>query len=370
MAARLQHVFAAAVSLSCIVLLVGKSHAQEKDSAPQLPTVLAALLDRERMIATGLFRFRTSSYILLPNGSQNGLSSSEFTVAVDGSDWIQRYVGSSNLTMSRGSYAATYYQTGKDTQSENKSLTLGGADGPLTRGAEKIVWRTCALVGQIVVPSVRDYVARHWHEALASDAVVNDLPCRVFDFPIERRDFFKALTAVDPSMVRAERATIRLCVAEQFGGGLVRYEVIGSSRSCDVTEAREFANVGEGVYLPRHWKRVRGQPETGQSVIEIELLNSQFVNQKLPANVFEFKVPAGTRITDNRPGGGTRVFTIAEEHDVVSVEDAVRLPLSPKPTFPPRAPGRARLLIILNALVLTALLGFAWRRRLQKRTGK
>lgn len=301
----------------CAFILVSSQLAFGEDQQA-VPEAIKTLIERPLQINAGVFKFRRSRGTFLQEEGRlerdPDIPPSTFTVAVEGADWLRRSPGSRNMAMSRYGISAIYYEIEQGGVLVNQRLTLGKHEGPLEFDTTNSVWKMCRRMGAIPVQSVSDYVAKT-PPTSESETVIDGVRCRVFDYALPTKPkmaLFKVLHALHHSLFDQETVTLRLCVAEEYGCALARMEVIGPLGSYSVTEAGDFVEVASDVFLPRKWKKTYG-PETGVEknvVYEFELLEFAHVNENLPDDTFAYEIPAGTSVTDHRPGLPRR------QHDV------------------------------------------------------
>lgn len=338
-------------------------------NAADVPEPITRLVSRPTEIGTGIFQFRVKTGILTDAGEWiDELSVKEFSIAVDGSDWVQRYHEFRNIGLTRGEFTATYYEAGMGTPAANQRLTLEAHQGSLESDAEKVIWKMCRLIGAVPRQSISKHISQN-PPTDQSRTEINGVRCQVFEYSIKRDEFFDVLTAVHHTMLDTEGVTLRLSLAEDFGFALVRSEVLGPLGSYDVTTSQDFVEVADNVFLPRNWKRVAGPFEgvDRNAVDEIDLIDFKFVNEPLPEGTFDFEVPAGTSVTDQRPGGPMRRFNLDNAVALSQLDrlnDAVKknvvvatgeIGKSRLKAAAQHHPGKMWILMVVNAIVFAVL---------------
>jgi hypothetical protein len=213
------------------------------------------------------------------------------------------------------------------------------------------------LIGTIVAPSVRAYVAEHAADAKVTEAVVDSIDCNVLEFSVANDMLFPVFRSIHPDLLRVPNVTLRLSISKRMGCVLVRYELVSpNGASYHVIESADIANIGDNVYVPRRWKRTR-QRKASALIEEIELVSAEYVNAALPDSAFEFNVPASTRVADQRPGRPSRIFTLKDGVSLGAIDNAVADELPPKviPIASPKERSDMIYLVVFNGLCIVVL---------------
>ena len=294
-----------------VAVMAGLSSAR---AAPPVDELIDGVVARSAAIYQAQIDFDVTEQQGARTDLLQQVRSDRYQLTVSGTDWLLRYADSPNLIMKRDAATLRYYETESSAGEKHRSLHFDAAktldeaqgDNPLF---------TVLRHGTFWYPVQAGFVDRGRDTArIVDQQTLAGVDTYALQWEVTGPDFDEALIVIPPQIARERKAYLRIYVAPALGHALPRIEY----RTIDNTvakryESAEFTEIDHGVFYPRVAQCITDHPHQSFRT-EFQVHDIQHVNQQIPSETFDIRIPARTRVRDSRPGLPRTVFRAGKNY--------------------------------------------------------
>ncbi len=342
-------------NLPVLALLIAKSISLPCNGQTTTDEMLDAVIARGTALFSAKIAFEVKTTV--ERGKQEELDHVDnYILSVTGQDWILRQPGVPDFSMHRDDSTTRFYQTTSDrgvyramhmAAPETIDELIGG-DYTFAVTRNGTFWYRSQLT---FVDKQRTRVERRAGEPIDGQPTVH------FRWRVDTHDLDEAIVVLSPAIRKDLACYLDVYAAPNLGYAIPRIDYLTlDGQLARRYQSSDFVEVDSGLFFPKSTRCIAvsdGQRRT----TAFQVSSIEHVNQDLPEQEFDVRIPPDTRVRDSRPGSPQVVFHLGDQKGVDDVAQMLGTAGSKSRHF------NFRMACLTANGLLVLLLLFVWIRR-------